>query len=77
MFYPQGRQVPALLKAKVTTTDEVSVTLIPGARTGYMVRDEFISEVGKITSKIFPNESTAKSYAQGAEVIPVEVKWIR
>lgn len=77
MIVNQERQVPALFKAKVSTSEEVTVSLIPGPRTGYMVKDEFITEVGKLTSKVFPSESTAKSYAQGREVIPVEVSWKR
>lgn len=73
-LFPE-RKVPALFKSKASFEENVSVSLVPGARSGFMVKDEFIDEVGKITSKIFPSESTAKSYAAGREVIPVEVRW--
>lgn len=69
------RKVPALFKSKASFEENVSVSLVPGVRSGFMVKDEYIDEVGKMTSKIFPTESTAKSYASGREVIPVEVRW--
>jgi len=70
------RKVPALLKAKVKIEDDVSVSLSPGMKRGYMVKNEFMNELGGITSKVFPSESTAKSYAQGQEIIKVDVIWV-
>lgn len=67
------RQVPALLRAKVTTEDNMSISKVVGLKVGYMVLDEFNRELGYATSKVFPSESTAKSYACGQEVIKVDV----
>jgi len=67
------QQVPALLRAKVTTEDNMSISKTVGLKVGYMVLDEFNRELGYATSKVFPSESTAKSYAQGQEVIKVDV----
>jgi hypothetical protein len=67
------RKVPALLRAKVTASDQMSMQLTPGLKTGYMVLNEFVQELGNITSKVFPSESAAKSYAQGQDIIKVDV----
>ena len=63
----------ALLKERLSTNDNISVTLIPGLRTAYMVRTEFEGDLQHITCKIFASESAAKSYAAGQEVIKVDV----
>jgi hypothetical protein len=67
------RQVPALLRAKVDTTDQVSMKLTPGMKTGYMVLSEFENELGTITSKVYPRESAAKASSQGQQIIEVNV----
>lgn len=67
------RQVPALLRAKVTTQDNVSVSKVVGLKTGYMVLNEFEMELGNVVAKVFPNESAAKTYGQGQQVVKVEV----
>lgn len=67
------RQVPALLKAKVDTSDNASFKLSPGMKTGYMVLSEFEDELGNITSKVYPRESSAKASANGQQIIKVDV----
>jgi hypothetical protein len=67
------RQVPALLRAKVDTTDQVSMKLTPGMKTGYMVLSEFENELGTITSKVYPRKSAAKASSQGQQIIEVNV----
>lgn len=67
------RQVPALLKAKVDTSDQVSITKTIGMKTGYMILSEFEQELGAITAKVYPKESSAKASAQGQEIIKVNV----
>jgi hypothetical protein len=67
------RQVPALLKAKVSIEDQVAITKITGMKTGYMILSEFENELGYVTAKIFPKESSAKAYAQDQQVIEVDV----
>ena len=67
------RQVPALLRAKVDTTDQVSMKLSPGMKTGYMILSEFENELGDITSKVYPRESAAKASSSGQSIIKVNV----
>jgi hypothetical protein len=67
------RKVPALLKANFTATDEVSVTLSKGLQKGYMVLSEFEKEMPHVVVKVFPKESSAKSYAGDQEIIKVNV----
>lgn len=67
------RQVPALLKAKVSIEDQVAVTKVTGMKTGYMVLSEFENELGYVTAKVFPRESSAKAYAQDQEIIEVDI----
>lgn len=63
----------ALLKERLSTADDVNVSLSPGLRTAYMVRTEFEGDLQRMTCKVFASESAAKSYAAGQEVIKVEV----
>lgn len=65
--------MPALLRAKVTATDKVAVQKTIGMKTGFMTLSDFEQELGNAVSKVFPSEATAKSYAQGEEVIKVDV----
>lgn len=67
------RQVPALLRAKVNAEDNVSISKTVGMKTGYMVLSEFEQELGFTTAKIFPRESSCIAYAQGQEIIEVDV----
>lgn len=67
------RQVPALLKAKVDASDQVSITKTIGMKTGYMILSEFEQELGAVTAKVYPKESSAKASAQGQQIIKVNV----
>ena len=67
------RQLPALLRAKVDTGDQVSIKKTVGLKTGYMVLSEFENELGVMTSKVYPRESAAIASADGQEVIKVNV----
>lgn len=67
------RQLPALLRAKVTASDQMSMQKTIGLKPGFMVLSEFEGELGVMTAKVFPSESAAKAYAQGELVIKVEV----
>lgn len=67
------RQVPALLKAKVTPTDEVTTTLIKGLQKGFMILSEFENEMPHVVVKVFPKESSAKAYAGDQQIIKVNV----
>lgn len=67
------RQVPALLRAKVETADSVSITKTIGMKTGYMILSEFEQDLGAVTAKVYPKESSAKASAQGQQIIKVNV----
>lgn len=67
------KQVPALLRAKVDATDQVSISKTTGMKTGYMILSEFENEMGAVTAKVYPRESAAKASAQGQEIIKVNV----
>lgn len=67
------KQVPALLKAKVSAEDRIAISKTIGMKTGYMVLSEFENELGYVTAKVFPRESSAKAYAQDQEIIEVDV----
>ena len=67
------RQVPALLRAKVIAEDNVSISKTVGLKTAYMVLNEFQQELGAVTVKTFPTESSAKAYAQGQDIIKVDI----
>lgn len=69
------RKVPALLKAKVSAADNVTMTLSKGMKNGFMVKSEFDNELGAFTCKVFSSESAAKSYAKDQEIIKVNVAW--
>ena len=38
-----------------------------------MVLNEFERECGAVTTKVFPSESACKAYAQGQDIIKVEI----
>lgn len=62
----------ALLKARVQTEDHVEIQKTVGLQRGYMLLSEF-NLMHKMACKVFPTESTARSYAQGDEIIEVEI----
>jgi hypothetical protein len=68
-----GKQVPALLRAKIETSDDVSIKLSPGMKSGYMILSEFENELGNMTAKIYPRESAAKASSSGQQIIKVNV----
>lgn len=63
----------ALANDKLSTGDNVNVSLAPGLQTAYMVQSEFEKDLKGMTCKIFASESAAKTYAAGQSVIKVEV----
>jgi hypothetical protein len=67
------KPVAALLRAKVETTDDVSIKLSPGMKSGYMILSEFENELGNMTSKVYPRESAAKASSSGQQIIKVSV----
>lgn len=66
-------QVPALLKAKVVTDDKLTIQKVVTLKTGYMVMGEFENNVGYISTHVFPTKSAAIAYANGAQIIEVDI----
>ena len=62
----------ALLKNKIAIQDHVEIQKTTGLYKGYMLLSEF-NLLDKVTGKVFASESVARSYAQGDEIIQVEV----
>lgn len=62
----------ALLRNKVATEDHIEITKITGLQQGYMLLSEY-NLLDRVTGKVFANESVARSYAQGDEIIQVQV----
>ena len=62
----------ALLKARVQVEDVIEVQKTVGLQKGYMLLSEY-NLMHKMACKVFPTESVAKSYAQGDEIIEVEI----
>lgn len=62
----------ALLKAKVAVEDRVEVQLEKGMQKGYMLLSEY-NLLHRVAGKVFSSESTAKSYAQGDQIIEVQI----
>lgn len=62
----------ALLKNKIAIQDHIEIQKTTGLYKGYMLLSEF-NLLDRVTGKIFASESVARSYAQGDEIIEVEV----
>lgn len=62
----------ALLRNKVATEDHIEITKTTGLQVGYMLLSEY-NLLDKVTGKVFTSESVAKSYAQGDEIVEVQV----
>ena len=67
------KPVAALLRAKVEPSDNVSMKLTVGMKSGYMILSEFENELGTMTAKVYPRESAAKASSSGQEIIKVNV----
>lgn len=62
----------ALLKNKIAIEDHIEIQKTTGLYKGYMLLSEF-NLLDRVTGKVFASESVARSYAQGDEIIEVEV----
>lgn len=68
------KPLAALLRSKAGTGDEFSITKVTTLKEGYMTITEFENLLGNQTVKIFPNESSAISYAAGERILKVKVE---
>lgn len=62
----------ALLKNKIAIQDHIEIQKTTGLYKGYMLLSEF-NLLDRVTGKVFASESVARSYAQGDEIIEVQV----
>lgn len=69
----EDKQVAALLRAKVTASDQMGMQKTVGMKQGFMILSEFEGELGYYTAKVYPRESAAIASANGQQVIKVNV----
>lgn len=69
------RQVPALFKSNVGTTDTISITKIVTLKEGWMVKSDFEKGLGAVATKVFPTKNSAIASAAGDEIIKVAIEW--
>ncbi len=62
----------ALLNNKIAIQDNIEIQKTTGLYKCYMLLSEF-NLLDRMTGKVFTSESVAQSYAQGDEIIEVEV----
>lgn len=63
----------ALLRAKVTTSDSISIKKTTTYKIAYMTLSEFENDYGQAVVKLFSDEFSAKAYADGEQVIEVQI----
>ena len=74
-----GREVPALLRARVDTSDKINIVKTTTIKEGYMLISDYENSMGYITVKVFPTESSAKAASNGERILKVKVErelWI-
>jgi len=69
------RQVPALFKAKVATTDEATISVQIGYRFGYIVYSD-LGSLNQRTCRIYPTEAVAKASNGDQKIVKVKVEVI-
>ena len=62
-----------MLKSRIGASETISFKLTRVLKTGYMIKSEFENDLGDMSTKLFPNEETAKAGAHGQEIIKVEI----
>jgi hypothetical protein len=71
----QGEKpVAALLRSSAGTADEMTIKLVTTIKEGYMLITDFENSLGRVPVRIFPNESTARSNADGQRILKVKVE---
>ena len=70
------RPVAALFKAKVESTDVMTMTKFTTLKHGWMIQHDFEKSLEYVAVKVFPTEASAKASADGAKVIKVKVEWL-
>lgn len=68
------KPLAALFRSPAGTSDQMSISLVTTLKEGYMTITEFENMLGNHTVKVFPNESSARAYAQGQRILKVKVE---
>lgn len=68
------KPVAALLRSNAGVQDQVSVSLVTMLKEGYMIITDFENSLGRYPVMIYPNESTARSNANGQRILKVKVE---
>lgn len=70
------KQVPALFKAKVATTDEATISLQIGYRYGYIVYSD-LGQLSQRACRIYPTEAVAKASNGDQKIVKVKVEVVK
>lgn len=68
------KPVAALLRSNAGVQDQVSLTLTTTVKEGYMVITDYENSLGRVPVMIYPNESTARSNANGLRILKVKIE---
>lgn len=69
-----GKQVPALFKDFGGTSDQLSITKVTTVKEGYMLITDFENCMERTAVKVFPSESSARSFSPNERVLKVKVE---
>jgi len=68
------RQVPALLRDFGGTSDQVTITKVTTMKEGYMLITDFENCMERTAVRVFPTESSARSFSPMERVLKVKVE---
>lgn len=69
-----GKPVAALLRSNAGVNDQMSISVTTTLKEGYMIITDYENSLGRVPVMIYPNESTAKSNANGLRILKVKVE---
>lgn len=64
----------ALLRSNAGVNDQMSFSVTTTLKEGYMVITDYENSLGRVPVMIYPNESVAKSNANGLRILKVKVE---
>jgi hypothetical protein len=68
------KQVPALFKDFGGASDQMSITKVTTVKEGYMLITDFENCMDRMTVKVFPSESSARSFSPNERILKVKVE---
>lgn len=66
--------MPALLRDFSGTSDQLSISKVTTLKEGYMLITDFENLLEKTTVKVFPSESSARSFSPHERILKVKVE---